>query len=150
MIEFILQYKLFLIPMIIIVCAQLMKFSRLSLKHGFQWADLFDPGHFPSAHSAFVTSLVITIGYYEGMISGVFAIAACFAFITIYDAMRVRMHIGIQGKTLNQLVEAIPSIDKEKFPRLKEHVGHYANEIIGGVLIGIILTIFLIVIINML
>ncbi|MEA3323363.1 MAG: divergent PAP2 family protein [Patescibacteria group bacterium] len=119
MIEFILQYKLFIIPFIVIVCAQLMKFSRLSLKHGFQWDDLFDPGHFPSAHSAFVISLVITIGYYEDMTSGVFAIAACFAFVTIYDAMRVRMHIGNQGKTLNQLVEEIPSIDQKKFQRLK-------------------------------
>lgn len=150
MIEFILQYKLFLIPMIVIVCAQLMKFSRLSFKHGFQWDDLFDPGHFPSAHSAFVISLIITIGYYEGMISGVFAVAACFAFLTIYDAMRVRMHIGIQGKTLNKLVEAIPSIDKTEFPRLKEHVGHYVNEIIGGVLVGIIFTMFLIFIISLL
>jgi len=148
MLEFILQYKLFLIPFIVIVCAQLMKFSRLSLKHGFQWADLFDPGHFPSAHSAFVTSLLITIGYYEGMISGVFAIAACFAFITIYDAMRVRMQIGIQGKMLNQLVEAIPNIKKENFPRLKEHVGHYANEVVGGILVGILLTTLLIFLIE--
>jgi acid phosphatase family membrane protein YuiD len=150
MIDFILQYKLFLIPFIVIVCAQLMKFTRLWLKHGFQWDDLFDPGHFPSAHSAFVTSLVITIGYYNEMSSAVFAIAACFAFITIYDAIRVRMHIGLQGKTLNQLVEAIPSIDQTKFPRLKEHVGHYANEVIGGIGVGIIITVLLICIITLL
>jgi acid phosphatase family membrane protein YuiD len=149
MIDFILQYKLFLIPFIVIVCAQLMKFSRLSIKHGFQWADLFDPGHFPSAHSAFVTSLLITIGYYEGVISGVFAITACFAFITIYDAMRVRMQIGIQGKTLNQLVQSMPTLDKKEFPRLKEHVGHYANEVVGGVLVGIIITTFLIFLISL-
>jgi acid phosphatase family membrane protein YuiD len=148
MLDFIYQCKLFLIPFIIIVCAQLMKFSRLSIKHGFQWTDLFDPGHFPSAHSAFVTSLLITIGYYNGMFSGVFAIAACFAFITIYDAMRVRMQIGIQGKMLNQLVESIPNITKEKFPRLKEHVGHYANEVIGGIFVGILLTTLLIFLIE--
>jgi acid phosphatase family membrane protein YuiD len=144
MIEIILQYKLFLIPIIVIVCAQLMKFSRLSLKHGFELDDLFDPGHFPSAHSAFVTSLVITIGYFEHVTSGVFAVAACFAFITIYDAMRVRMHIGLQGETLNKLVEEIDELDSKKFPKLKEHVGHYANEVAGGIFLGITLSILLI------
>ncbi len=150
MIEFILQYKLFLIPFIVIVCAQLMKFSRLSIKYGMDWDNLFDPGHFPSAHSAFVTSLVITIGFYGSVTSTVFAIAACFAFITIYDAMRVRMHIGLQGKALNKLVHEIKTIDEKEFPRLKEHVGHYANEVAGGILVGITLTVILIWIAEML
>ncbi len=150
MLEILLQYKLFLIPIIIIVCAQLMKFVRLFFKHGFRFDDLFNPGHFPSAHSAFVTSLVVVIGYYESVTSGVFAVAACFAFITIYDAMRIRMHIGLQGKTLNKLVDEIDEIDSKKFPRLKEHVGHYANEVTGGIGIGMLLSIILIWIINFL
>jgi len=148
MVEILLQYKLFLIPIIVIIFAQLMKFVRLSLKHGFQLDDLFDPGHFPSAHSAFVTSLVITIGYYESVTSGIFAVAACFAFITIYDALRVRMQIGLQGKTLNKLVTEIDSIDPKRFPRLKEHVGHFANEVAGGIGIGILLSFVLIIIAN--
>ncbi len=150
MIEILLQYKLFLIPIIVILCAQLIKFLRLSLKHGFRLDDLFDPGHFPSAHSAFVTSLVVTIGYYESVTSGTFAVATCFAFITIYDALRVRMHIGLQGKTLNKLVTEIDSIDPKKFPHLKEHVGHYANEVAGGISIGVILSILLILLISIL
>ncbi len=150
MLEILLQYKLFLIPLIVIVCAQLIKFVRLSLRHGFQLDDLFDPGHFPSAHSAFVTSLVVVIGYYENVTSGVFAVAACFAFITIYDAMRIRMHIGLQGKALNKLVDEIDEIDSKKFPRLKEHVGHYANEVAGGIGIGILFSMILIWIINFL
>jgi len=144
MIEIILQYKLFLIPIIVIVVAQFIKFCRLSLKHGFNWDNLLNPGHFPSAHSAFVTSLVVVIGYYESVTSGVFAVAACFAFLTIYDAMRVRMHIGLQGETLNKLVAEIDSIDAKKFPRLKEHVGHYANEVAGGIGVGLLISILLI------
>lgn len=150
MIDFILQYKLFLIPIIVIFCAQMIKFVRLSYKYGFKWDNIFDPGHFPSAHSAFVTSLVVVIGYYESVTSGVFAVAACFAFITIYDAMRVRMHIGIQGQTLNRLVKEIDEIDTKSFPRLKEHVGHYANEVAGGIGVGIILSIILIWVIEIL
>jgi uncharacterized protein len=144
MIDLLTQYKLFLIPIAVIFCAQLIKFIRLSYKYGYKWSNIFDPGHFPSAHSAFVTSLVVVIGYYESIVSGVFAVATCFAFITIYDAMRVRMHIGIQGQTLNRLVDEIDSIDRTSFPRLKEHVGHYANEVAGGIGIGIILSLLLI------
>ncbi len=144
MIELLIQYNLFFIPIIVIFCAQAMKFIRLSYKYGFKWDNVFDPGHFPSAHSAFVTSLVVVVGYYESITSGVFAVAACFAFITIYDAMRVRMQIGIQGKTLNRLVAEIDDIDTKKLPRLKEHVGHFANEVAGGICIGIILSVALI------
>lgn len=142
--EIILQFQLFLIPIIVITCAQLMKFVRMSLKYGLKWDNLFDPGHFPSAHSAFVTSLVVVIGYYENVTSGVFAVASCFAFITIYDAMRVRMQIGIQAKTLNRLVGEIKEINQKDFPHLKEHVGHYANEVAGGIIVGFIMTALLI------
>jgi uncharacterized protein len=148
MVNFCEQYKLFLIPIIVIFCAQLIKFARLSIKYGFEWDNLFDPGHFPSAHSAFVTSLVVVIGFYEKIASGVFAVAACFAFITIYDAMRVRMHIGLQGKTLNRLVSEIHEIDQKTFPHLKEHVGHYANEVAGGIFVGVLMSIFFIWIIE--
>jgi len=150
MLEILLQYKLFLIPIIIIICAQLIKFVRLTLRHGFQLDNLFNPGHFPSAHSAFVTSLVVVIGYYESVTSGVFAVAACFAFITIYDAMRIRMQIGLQGKTLNKLVDEIDEIDSRKFPRLKEHVGHFANEVAGGIGLGLLFSLILIWFVNFL
>lgn len=140
MLEIFLQYKLFVIPILVLMCAQMMKFVRLSYKYGYKWDNLFDPGHFPSAHSAFVTSLVVVIGYYENVTSGVFAIAACFALITIYDAMRVRMHIGLQGRTLNRLVSEITTLDQKSFPHLKEHVGHYANEVAGGIAVGMIIS----------
>ncbi len=148
MIDFIVQYKLFLIPIAVIYITQMIKFVRLSYRYGFKWANMFDPGHFPSAHSAFVTSLVIVIGYYESVTSGVFAVATCFAFITIYDAMRVRMQIGLQGKTLNKLIEEIDDVDKDAFPHLKEHVGHYTNEVIGGMTIGALLSIAFIAIVH--
>ncbi len=144
MIDILLQFQLFLIPIIVIFFAQLIKFVRLSIRHGIKWDNIFDPGHFPSAHSAFVTSLVVIIGYHENVSSGVFAVASCFAFITIYDAMRVRMQIGMQGRTLNRLVKEIQGIDRKDFPRLKEHVGHYANEVAGGIAVGFLVTIFFI------
>lgn len=134
------QFYAFIIPVIVIFVAQAMKFVRLSVKYGINWANLFEPGHFPSAHSAFVTSLVLTVAHSEGSDTAVFAIALCFAFITIYDAMRVRMQIGAQGRFINRLVKHIPTANEEQFPRLKEHVGHSVTEVIGGIATGVIIT----------
>ena len=142
--EALLEYKLFIIPMIVIVCAQGIKFIRYTIRHEFNPDYIFAPGHFPSAHSAFVSSLVVMVGYYEGVTGGTFAIAAAFAFITIYDAMRVRMNIGLNGKALNMLVSKLDDIDKKEFPKLKERVGHYASEVAGGVGVGVILTLIII------
>lgn len=139
------EYKVFVIPLIVIVTTQIIKFSRLTLKNGFYWHNLFEPGYFPSAHSAFVTSLAICVGFYSNgnCKSSDFAIAICFAFITIYDALRIRMQIGIQAITLNNLVKEL-DVNKNKFPHLNEHVGHYANEVAGGIFIGITISLFLI------
>ncbi len=141
MTTFIIAYKLFLVPIIVLAAAQGIKFARFTLKHGLNWDYAFAPGHFPSAHSAFVTSLVVIVGYYHGVESPSFAVATAFAVITIYDAMRVRINIGLQGKAINKLVAQLDDIEhKEDFPKLKERVGHYANEVAGGIAVGILIT----------
>jgi len=141
MTAFIIAHKLFLVPIIVLATAQGIKFLRFTLRHGLNWDYAFAPGHFPSAHSAFVTSLVVMIGYYSGVESPAFAVATGFAIITIYDAMRVRINIGLQGKTINKLVATLDDIEhKEDFPKLKERVGHYANEVAGGIAVGTIVS----------
>ncbi len=142
-------YAMFLIPLIVIVCAQSVKFIRFSLRHGIDWNYLFAPGHMPSAHSAFVAALVTTIGYYDGISTGAFAVAVGFATIVMYDAMRIRMQIGEQGKFLNELVRELDEIDRRKFPHLKERVGHYGREVLAGVIFGCILSFVLIILLRM-
>lgn len=131
------SYAMFLIPIIVIIAAQVVKLIRFSLRHGVDWNYLFTPGHMPSAHSAFVAALVTTIGHYEGVDTGAFAIAVGFATIVMYDAMRIRMQIGEQGKFLNELVRELDKIDRNKFPHLKERVGHYGREVLAGVIFGV-------------
>lgn len=142
--EYFIAHKLYLVPIIVLAAAQAIKFLRFTIRHGFNADYMFAPGHFPSAHSAFVTSLVVILAYYHGVESPAFAVAAAFALITIYDAMRVRVNIGLQGKALNMLVAQLDDIDKAQFPKLKERVGHYANEVAGGVALGILLTLLII------
>ena len=128
------NYIVIIVPIAVGLFTQALKFFLYSLKHGFKWEYAFTHGHMPSAHTAFVVSTLTSIGYFEGTGSGVFALAFIFAFIIIDDAVRLRMYLGDQGRYLNRLIQELP-IDKNKFPRLKERIGHRVNEVlIGGVL----------------
>jgi len=137
------DYLVFLIPITVGIITQLIKFVLYTIKHGFNIEYAFTHGHMPSAHTSLVVSLLVTMAYYEGVHSSAFALSAVLAFIVIDDAARIRMYLGDQGRYLNMLVEQL-GIEKDKFPRLKERVGHRVSEIIGGALTGLFLTIFFI------
>ncbi len=96
----------------------------------------------PSFHTGFVISILTTLGYYQGTTSGVFALATIFSIIIIDDALRLRVYLGDQGRYLNRLIEQL-SIDKNKFPRLKERIGHRISEVIIGGILGFVLTLLL-------
>ena len=141
--KFITPYAVFIIPVLVGVITQAIKFIIYSVKHGFDIRYVFTHGHMPSAHTAFAVSLITSIGFFEGVQTGSFAIAFALAFIIIDDAARLRMYMGDQGRYLNMLVEQL-DIDESKFPRLKERMGHRVSEVIVGALLGIILTIIFI------
>ncbi len=136
-------YLVFLIPIAVGIITQIIKFTLYSIKHGFNIEYAFTHGHMPSAHTSLVVSLLVTMAYYEGITSGTFALSAVLAFIVIDDAARIRMYLGDQGRYLNMLVEQL-GIEKDKFPRLKERVGHRVSEIIGGASVGLFLTLLFI------
>jgi uncharacterized protein len=136
------SYNIIIIPIAVGLFTQILKFVLFSIKNGIQWEYFFTHGHMPSSHTAFVISTLTSIGYYEGTNNGVFALAFIFAFIIIDDALRLRVFLGDQGRYLNMLVEMLP-VDKKKFPRLKERVGHRLNEVLIGGVIGFGLTLLL-------
>jgi acid phosphatase family membrane protein YuiD len=136
------NYIVIAIPVVVGLFAQALKFFLYSLKHGFKVEYVFTHGHMPSAHTAFAVSTLTSIGYFEGTTSGVFALAFIFGFIIIDDALRLRMYLGDQGRYLNMLVNELP-VDKKKFPRLKERIGHRVSEVIIGGALGFFLTLIL-------
>lgn len=136
------SYNIIIIPIVVGLFAQSLKFVLFSAKHGLKWEYFFTHGHMPSAHTTFVISALTSIGYYEGTTSGVFALAFIFAFLIIDDALRLRVFLGDQGRYLNMLIDQLP-IDKKKFPRLKERIGHRVSEVIIGGAIGFLLTLAL-------
>lgn len=141
--NFIQEHAVFVIPIVVSVLTQLIKFVLFGMKHGWKWEYLITHGHMPSSHTAFAISLLTSVGYYEGINSGTFAVAVALAFLVIDDAVRLRMYLGDQGRYLNMLVQEL-HMNEEQFPRLKERVGHRTNEVLAGAFVGFFLSVLLI------
>lgn len=135
-------YYIFLIPMFVGGVVQIMKFIVYSMKHGWNIQYAMTHGHMPSAHTGFIMSLVTSVGYYEGIHSGAFAVAVALAIIVIDDAARLRMYMGDQGRYLNMLIRQL-NINEDQFPRLHERMGHRISEVIVGGILGVIFTLIL-------
>ena len=141
------SYPAFIIPIIVGCVTQFTKFLLLAAKgKKLKLRNLFGPGHMPSAHTAFVVSLATTVFYFDGAFSASFAISVILAYIVIYDAVNIRTNIGYNAKIVNQLIKEIPNIEKEKYPTLREVVGHKPEEAFVGAIFGFVLSILLILI----
>lgn len=95
----------------------------------------------PSSHSAFVTSLATGVGLVEGFDSTLFALAAVFALIVMYDAAGVRRAAGKQARVLNAIIEDLNR--RELHPeRLRELLGHTPVEVVAGARLGVLVAIW--------
>lgn len=105
----------------------------------------------PSSHSAAVTSLATAIGYETGFDSPVFAIAALFAGIVMYDASGVRYQAGQHAAMLNKIRQELTIFfrdmkhwtdkhEHEKHEELKTLLGHKPNEVLSGAITGILIS----------
>ena len=87
----------------------------------------------PSAHSAFVTALSVSVGLRSGFGSDVFAVACVFSIIIIYDSFRLRGAVERHAKALNRLSRANGNLNLGSF---NENIGHTLIEIGTGILTG--------------
>ncbi len=92
-------------------------------------------GGMPSSHTACITSLATSIGMSEGFGSPLFALAAVFCFIVMYDATGVRRAAGKQAAVLNKMIENDGNINIQE--KLVELLGHSPFEVFVGVIVGI-------------
>ncbi|MDA0375838.1 MAG: divergent PAP2 family protein [bacterium] len=129
-----LQFQLATYPFIITVTVMIAAEITKHLFEGLTKNIWFQHGGMPSSHSAFVTSLMMVVGTYDGIASTTFAIATVFAGIVWYDAAFVRKQVGQQAKALNIL---------QQLEDFSERVGHSTAEVAGGILFGGFLTYFL-------
>jgi acid phosphatase family membrane protein YuiD len=101
--------------------ANCIKNKKISLK------EILRDGGMPSAHTSFVSALLIGL-YLETGFSYYTLIAFAFFVVVINDALKVRWTTGLQSKAINE-------ISKGKY-QLDEQGGHKPLEVIAGFILG--------------
>ena len=130
-------YHLFLVPLAAGAIAQAVKLGLNGITGDFDVRHLLSEyGGMPSSHSAFVISLVTTIGLSEGLSSPMFAVALVYALITIRDAIGLRRTLERQSTILNALLKQNGSEKNKELPTLPEHVGHTPTQVFAGSVLG--------------
>jgi hypothetical protein len=103
----------------------------------FRW--LVGTGGMPSSHAAGASCLATAIGLEYGFNSVLFALAAVFAIVVMFDAQGVRRATGKQARILNKIMDDIYWQGRINENQLRELIGHTQIEVIVGFLIGIII-----------
>lgn len=107
-------------------------------RFNFQW--FIGTGGMPSSHAAGATALATTCGMEMGFDSVIFALAAVFAMVTMFDAQGVRRETGQQAEILNRILEDIYWKGKIESNQLKELIGHTPFQVFVGSLFGFCLS----------
>lgn len=97
---------------------------------------LVSTGGMPSAHSAMVSGLAVSIGLLEGFGSSVFGVAMGFAIIVMFDASTVRRAAGQQARLLNEIVDELFKEHHFSEKKLAELLGHTRFEVFMGMIMG--------------
>ncbi len=104
------------------------------------WLLIFESGGMPSSHSAMVTSVAFTVGFWQGFGSAPFGVAAALVAIVTYDASHVRWQAGLQAQKINQLIRDFFSGQQIDDELLKEVIGHTPRQVYAGILLGILVS----------
>jgi acid phosphatase family membrane protein YuiD len=123
--QFLHTYPL-IIPFIAIILAEALK-AIVDIIRKRKKVRFVNPGGMPSGHSAFVTALVVTVAYRDGIGSTMFMISAVIALIVMYDAITLRQEAGLHAKVLNKLKSG---------SKLEESLGHTFWEVTVGAVFG--------------
>jgi acid phosphatase family membrane protein YuiD len=131
--------RIFLITLAVWVLAQMLKvlFGVIKEKRfNFRW--LIGTGGMPSSHTAGASALATSVGLGYGFNSPLFAVAAAFAMVTMFDAQGVRRATGFQATILNKMMDDIYWKGQIEEQKLKELVGHTPVEVLAGFIFGVI------------
>ncbi|MBU0727086.1 divergent PAP2 family protein [Patescibacteria group bacterium] len=133
--QFIQEYPI-IIPFVAILAAEVAKVITNSLirKNGFRF---LNPGGMPSGHSAFVSALVVTVAYRDGIGSTLFMISAVIALVVMYDAINLRYEAGKHAKEINKL---------NPKAKLEEMLGHNHWEVVAGATFGAVVAFILLMV----
>ncbi len=89
-------------------------------------------GGMPSAHSATVTALCLSILWTEEWWNSIFVLAVVLAVVVIRDSLGVRRTAGEEGKTINNITRLV----HVRTPPVHYSLGHTPTEVAVGMVIG--------------
>ncbi len=139
----VLSYKVLIVPSAAWLIAQFIKVIIASVQDRRpRFSYMATMGGMPSAHSATVCSLATTVGISNGFNSAIFAVAAFFALMVMYDAAGVRQTVGSHSGMLNRMLDELFKGHPEFDLRFREILGHTRLEIIAGAILGILLALW--------
>jgi len=108
-------------------------------RFNFRW--FIGTGGMPSSHATGAACLATAVGLEYGFDSVVFALAAAFALVVMFDAQGVRRATGKQAHILNKIMDDIYWQGRINENRLRELVGHTPFEVIMGLFLGIVIAV---------
>jgi uncharacterized protein len=94
---------------------------------------LVDYGGWPSSHTAFIVACALATGIAEGFRSSLFALAGVVASILVYDILKMRKVVELDGREIDRLLERSSMSRTEPPPQFK---GHSPAEVVGGIIWG--------------
>jgi len=130
--------RILIITLSVWIVGQMIKIATNLLRgrrFDFKW--LLRTGGMPSSHAAGVAALATACGLEYGFHSGMFALAAIFAMVTMFDAQGVRRSTGEQAEILNRVIEDMYWHKRVEVGRIREFVGHTPIQVMVGSLLGI-------------
>jgi acid phosphatase family membrane protein YuiD len=90
-----------------------------------------------------VTAAAAGVGHYNGFDTPLFGLAFAIAMVVIYDATNIRRQAGFHAQQINRIIQEIfegKVKPVQEFQELKEVLGHSPIEAIGGVILGILVS----------
>ena len=108
---------------------------------------LFKLGGMPSSHTATVIALAASVGLHSGWSSDIYAVAGVFAFIVMFDAIKVRLPIEMLTDAFNMLQGKFYGKEASDVKKVE---GHTLPEIAGGFVVGATVAVIMVRVFNFL
>jgi acid phosphatase family membrane protein YuiD len=118
-------------------------FSTLIMARRVDFERLTGTGGMPSSHAASVSALATAVGLQVGFDSPLFAVAAFFSIVVMYDAAGIRRAAGRQARVLNRMIDDLKAHQVVEGEMLRELLGHTPVEVFVGTAYGITLALVL-------
>ncbi|MFW5713822.1 MAG: divergent PAP2 family protein [Brevefilum sp.] len=142
----ILKNPVFFACLLASIMAQILKLPLEYLRtKQWDWSLIFGTGGMPSSHSAVVTAAAVSVGHYVGFDTPMFGLAFAIATVVVYDATNIRRQAGFHAQQINRIVKEVfqgKVKPVKELQELREVLGHSWAEALGGIALGILVSMF--------